>query len=266
MDFNQGGCGCWSSASGYFNKNKKDEALCCPTKDWQNDWAQAYCVHLPDNTPCTRSYQCTSGYCENEGSAAALCQPKKKSGSIVHWNDGWHCASGTSAWWNKQNPPNNEGQCCPTVKKFDAFAQGWCSELVLESPCTFSEQCASGVCSERDSPNGVCVEGKSKSGSLVHWNDGSYCESGTSAWWNKQNPPNNEGQCCPTYKKFNAFSQGWCSELVLESPCTFNEQCASGVCSARDSPDGICVNTDFGKGCSEHNQCKSEWCHAGKCK
>ena len=182
VDFNKGGCGCWSGASGYHNKNKKDEALCCPTKDWQNDWLQGYCTNLPNTTPCTRSYQCTSGYCENEGSAAALCQPKKASGSLVHWNDGSHCASGTSAWWNKQNPPNNEGQCCPTDKKF------------------------------------------------------------------------------------NAFSQGWCSELVLGSPCTFNEQCASGRCSVRDSPDGICVNTDFGKGCSEHNQCKSEWCHAGKCK
>ena len=53
-----GAAGWWSTAS------RNDETRCCPTEKVQNDWGMGYCVDIPSEGQCSKSYQCTSKNCE----------------------------------------------------------------------------------------------------------------------------------------------------------------------------------------------------------
>jgi len=182
----------------------------------------------------------------------------------VEWDDGpCACKSGTSARWNDRGPTPGT-MCCRTKKWVNNWAKGWCVDMLEGDTCLFDDQCNSKYCKPGMTADSKCSP-KHPANTVMDWTNGDKCESGSSGLWNDRGAAS-ETRCCPVNGKLNNWGKGWCQEIPIGGQCIFNDQCGSKTCRPEISADGICVNTDFNKACSEHNQCKSEWCHAGKCK
>lgn len=60
------GCQCKSGVCARQWSNNDDSLACCPTKDWQNDWAAAYCTNLEPGKKCFHDYQCETYLCHDK--------------------------------------------------------------------------------------------------------------------------------------------------------------------------------------------------------
>ncbi len=71
------GCECKSGVCARHWSSKDDSLACCPSENWQNDWAAAYCTGLEAGRRCLHDWQCESYLCENgvcgERNAALRC-------------------------------------------------------------------------------------------------------------------------------------------------------------------------------------------------
>jgi len=263
VEWDDGPCACKSGTSARWNDlGPTPGTMCCRTKNWVNNWAKGWCVDMLEGDTCLFDDQCNSKYCKPGMTADSKCSPKDDVNMPSAW-DKDHCKSGKSALWNDQGS-QSEPRCCPTSNAVNNWGKGWCTELPLQSQCIFDDQCISKNCSPGLTAGSIC-ELKKPANTVMGWMNGKECESGSSGHWNDRGAAS-ETRCCPVNGTINNWGKGWCREIPIGGQCSFNDQCGSKTCRPELSADGICVNTDFNKACSEHNQCKSEWCHAGKCK
>jgi len=258
-----GSCACSSGASGLWNdQGPTPNAMCCRSKTTVNNWAKGWCIDMHDGDTCLFDDQCVSGYCAPGYTGDSKCSPKLE----VHVPAPWDrnvCKSGKSALWNDRgNEP--ETRCCPTSIAVNNWAKGWCIGLPLQSRCIFDDQCISKNCVPGGTTDSICIP-KKDTYEVAPWYSGKECKSGASALWNDRGDAR-ESRCCPTGNVINNWAKGWCGDIPIDGKCIFNDQCTTKICRPEISSEGICVNTDFNKACSEHTQCKSEWCHAGHCK
>ena len=265
VEWGDGPCACWSGTAALWNDlGPTPHAMCCRSKHWKDNWAKGWCVDMLDGDSCLFDAQCKSGYCSPGGTGDSVCQSKLPTGAVSSWNRGGAaCISGTAALWNDRGDQPEE-RCCPTQKWTNNWAKAWCTELPIGSQCLFNAQCKTGNCDPEDTAESVCQEKKPNFASVPWWK-WSQCKSGAAGLWNDRGSEP-ESRCCPSNRTINNWAKGWCADIPINGKCIFNDQCSTKTCRPELSPDGICVNTDFDKGCSEHNQCKSQWCHAGKCK
>jgi len=239
MEFNRAWTGCTTGASGLWNDQfDKNKARCCPTKDWQNNFSNSWCVKLANDSECIWDFQCISGYCAPGKTKESICALKQKTGIVGSWFRPDACESGTAARWNDKGPFPEE-RCCPTQRWVNNWGKGWCIELPNGSSCLFDGQCVSKSCLPGDTADSVCKV-RRPSYEVTEWWRGNLCVSGAAGLWNDR-VSNPQTRCCPTQNKVNNWAQGWCIDLPTGSECIFNDQCLSKRCSHYLSADGKCT-------------------------
>lgn len=279
MEFDRAWSGCESGASGLWNNQKsiKNKALCCPTKDWYNNFSNSWCINLPTDAACIFDHQCKPGFCSPGNTPDSVCKPSATVGEAMDFfKAGAACTTKASGFWNRNDndPLKAVARCCPTKDWRDGGPgnhNGYCLNLVDTSGCTYNWQCKNGNCTPEETPESVCKPKATKGAEIDFFKAGDACVSKASGLWNDK--VSNKARCCPTqhWKDGGPGNhRGYCTELSILDECTYNWQCKTNTCS-REPDQGdetmFCRQyTDFSRACSEHDQCKSKWCHAGKCK
>lgn len=238
----------------------------CDTQEWK-------CVPAA-GTGKLGNYCTNNGQCANKSCVAFKCGATPGNVALGGWcasNSG--CKSGRCDFANggagQKCIPNdntgNAGDYCSHNNhcKSKSCTQNKCknaSKEKLGAPCGGNADCLSGACDTQYSfSSKTCVPAGGTGNTKDYCTSPSQCKSGACV---KVNP-----NCVPTTSAHCAMNCG--PKQAVGVGCSWNMQCASGVCGEWNPGTSACVPKDgtanVGDLCSHNNHCKNKNCVNHKC-